>query len=156
MKIFAVRDRLIDYYMQPFVGPNEKEVMAALARTVNNIEDTNGISQAPHHFELWELGQVDEEGNLTPTRRLVCDCASLIRVGVRDRAERAGQEAANTAGAGPADNRGNGPPRGTHARAISDQTPAEETATGEVRRSPQGGYNAGMRDTYEGHLRRDG
>lgn len=85
MNIYAVRDRLIDYYMQPFVGPNDKEVMAALARTVNNIEDTNGIAQAPHHFELWELGTIDEEGNITPTRKLVCDCASLIRAGLRER-----------------------------------------------------------------------
>jgi len=84
MKIYAVRDRLIDYYMQPFVGPNEKEVMHALSRTINNSEDTNGIAQAPHHFELWELGIIDdEEGQITPTRRLVCDCASLIRGNIR-------------------------------------------------------------------------
>lgn len=150
MNIYAVRDRLIDYYMQPFVGPNEKEVMAALARTVNNTEDTNGIAQAPHHFELWELGKVDEEGNLTPTRRLVCDCASLIRVGVRRGGEREGQEAANAARPDPQEHRGNGSPGRAQAGPVPGPPQAKETTTGEVRRRTPGGYYGGMRDTYEG------
>lgn len=140
MKIYAVRDRLLDYYMQPFVGPDDKEVMSALARTVNNEADTNGIAQAPHHFELWELGTIEGEGNLTPTRRLVCDCASLIRRGVRSRSEREGQEAASAA-------REDSPvPGGTRYAgrapngALPRQTQAETEGTGEVRRGPQGGY----------------
>lgn len=140
MKIFAVRDRLLDYYMQPFVGPSHKEVQAALARTVNNFEDTNGISQAPHHFELWELGEITEEGHITPTRILICDCASLVRAGVRSRAEREGREAAEAAGPDPAQHRGNGSPGGAQRGPVPHPAPAEEAATGEVRRSPQGGY----------------
>lgn len=140
MNIYAVRDRLIDYYMQPFVGPNEKEVMAALARTVNSQEDTNGITQAPHHFELWELGNVDEEGHINPTRRLVCDCASLIRTGVRVRGEREDQEAANAAGADPAlGGRARSPGRAPNG-AVPSSAQATQEATVEVRRSPQGGY----------------
>lgn len=140
IKIYAVRDRLIDYYMQPFIGPSDKEVMSALARTINNTEDTNGIAQAPHHFELWELGTIGEEGEITPTRKLVCDCASLIRRGVRSRTQREGQEAPDAAGADtpiPGGTRYAGrAPNG----AIPRQAPPEETATGEVRREPQGGY----------------
>lgn len=140
MKIFAVRDRLLDYYMQPFVGPNHKEVQAALARTVNNLEDTNGISQAPHHFELWELGEITEEGHITPTRILVCDCASLIRVGVRSKAEREAQAAAIATGPDPGPNPGNGRP----GRALNGSVPHPPQAatpdTGEVRREPRRGY----------------
>lgn len=97
LKIYAVRDRLIDYYMQPFVAPNDKEVMAALAKTVNDQGDQNAVAQAPHHFELWELGTIDEEGNLTPTRKLICDGSSLIRPGVRERNARWSQEDGATA-----------------------------------------------------------
>lgn len=140
MKIYAVRDRLLDYYMTPFVAPNDNEVKGALARTVNNQEDTNGIAQAPHHFELWELGIVEEDGHITKTRIFVCDCSSLIRTGVRTRAEREGQEAANAAGAHPALNRGNGPPGGALNGSLPHQAQAAQEATGEVRRGPQGGY----------------
>lgn len=140
MKIYAVRDRLLDYYMQPFVGPDDKEVMSALARTVNNEADTNGIAQAPHHFELWELGIIEEEGNLTPTRKLVCDCASLIRAGVRSRREREGQEATNAAQADTGLNRGNGSPGRAPNGAVPRQAQAEEEGTGEILPRPQGSY----------------
>jgi len=86
MNIYAVRDRLIDYYLQPFAGPDEKNVLAAIAQQVNGDQES-AISQAPHQFEVWELGTVDQEGNITPTRRLVADCASLIRTGIRKRTD---------------------------------------------------------------------
>jgi len=140
MRIYAVRDRLIDYYMQPFVGPNEKEVMAALARTVNNEVDTNGISQAPHHFELWELGTIDEEGNITPTRKLICDCASLIRGGVRTAAERRGAQAQADPSSQPAPTGGAPGRTRTNGRALPPEAHTEAEPTAEVPRQHRGGY----------------
>lgn len=140
MNIYAVRDRLIDYYMQPFVGPSDKEVMSALARTVNNTGDTNGITQAPHHFELWELGKVDDEGNITPTRKLVCDCASLIRAGVRTPTVRHRQETEHHPGSEPS------PPGGDRGRAhtgtgaLPNPPQTADSATAEVPRTHRGGY----------------
>lgn len=82
MKIYAIRDRLINYYMQPFAAPGDKEVMSAVATTINNGANSD-IAQAPHHFEIWQLGEVHEDGHIEPSQILVCDCASLIRTGLR-------------------------------------------------------------------------
>jgi len=83
MQIYAIRDRLIDYFMQPFVGPDDKQVMASVARLVNNGEVTSDIAQAPHQFEIWKLGNITEDGHLVPERQYLGDCASLIRVDIR-------------------------------------------------------------------------
>ena len=91
MNIYAIRDRLIDYYLQPFAGPDEKNVLAAIAAQVNGDIDS-AINTAPHHFEVWELGKVDQEGHITPTRKLICDCSSLVRTGLRARPGRANSE----------------------------------------------------------------
>lgn len=83
MKIYAIRDRLIDYYMQPFVGPDDKPVLASVAKLVNTGDPQSDIAQAPHHFEVWKLGEVTEDGHLVPDRELVADCSSLVRPGIR-------------------------------------------------------------------------
>lgn len=83
MRIFAVRDRLIDYYMQPFAAPGVKDVLAALANQVNTENQGNAIYQAPHHFEVWQLGIVTEDGHITPEREFIADLSSLVRAGVR-------------------------------------------------------------------------
>lgn len=92
MKIYAIRDRLIDYFMQPFVGPDDKNVCAAVARTINQGEVTSDIAQAPHHFEVWSLAQVTEDGHIVEDRYLVQDCAALVRGGIRPSGERRAPE----------------------------------------------------------------
>lgn len=88
MKIFSIRDNLIQYFMTPFVAPSEKEAMAAVAAAVNLEDSTDAIASNPSHFELWELGIVDSEGNLSSTRVLLCSCNSLRRAAERVRASR--------------------------------------------------------------------
>jgi len=83
MKIYAIRDRLIDYYMQPFVGPDDKNVLASVARLVNQGEITSDIAQAPHQFEVWTLGEVQEDGTLVAKKEYIADCSSLVRGGIR-------------------------------------------------------------------------
>lgn len=83
MNIYALRDRLIDYYLTPFAAPNDKEVLASLANVINRPGATDGISQAPHHFELWQIGQVLEDGSIEPTKVLITDCSSLVRASIR-------------------------------------------------------------------------
>lgn len=87
MKIYAVRDRMIDYFLQPFAAPDDKNVLAAIARQVNHQESTDAIAQTPHHFEIWRLGQVEEDGTLTPGKEFIADASSLIRGGVRGATE---------------------------------------------------------------------
>lgn len=83
MKIYAIRDRLIDYFMQPFVGPDDKNVLAAVARTINQGEITSDIAQAPHHFEVWSLANITDTGHIEEDRYLIQDCSSLVRRGIR-------------------------------------------------------------------------
>lgn len=99
MKLYAIKDRLLDYFMTPFAAPSDKEVLGSIATTVNNYEaiNTNGIAQAPHHFEIWVLAEIDEEGHVNPKREFLHDCSSLLRGSVR----KAG---------GPEDSQGKGPP----------------------------------------------
>lgn len=97
MKIYAIRDRLLDYYMQPFAGPEDKAVLASIATMINRLGEQSDIAQAPHHFEVWELGTIDEEGHINPTRKLIADCAALVRPSIRERTQRGSQEDGPTA-----------------------------------------------------------
>jgi hypothetical protein len=83
--IYAIRDRLVDYFQAPFVASGDKQVMASLVKVVNDKEQTHAIAQAPHHFELWKIGKVTEDGYILPGRELLCDCASLVPADLRDR-----------------------------------------------------------------------
>lgn len=80
--IYAIRDRLIDYFMRPFAAQDDKEVLASIAHAINQ-GDNSAISQTPHHFEIWRLGSVTEEGDLRAGKELIADCSSLIRNGIR-------------------------------------------------------------------------
>lgn len=82
-KFYSIRDRLVDYFQQPFVGPNDKAVMAAMSKHLS--EGNDAICHTPHQFELWTLAQFDEEtGDVTKEKQLICTCDSLIRPGVRE------------------------------------------------------------------------
>lgn len=69
---------MIEYYLTPFAAPSDEQASAGIADVVNS-DKMSAISQAPHHFELHLLGEMDETGNLHPKRELVCDCSTLIR-----------------------------------------------------------------------------
>ncbi|AXH77960.1 MAG: nonstructural protein [Microviridae sp.] len=68
--------------MQPFAGPDHKAVLSSIARIVNQGEATSDIAQAPHHYEVWQLGIV-QDGHITPEREFITDCSSLLRAGIR-------------------------------------------------------------------------
>jgi len=82
--IYAIRDRLIDYFQTPFVAAGDKQVMASLATLINDKEATHAIAQAPHHFEVWKVGTITEDGYISPARQLLADCASFVRRDIRD------------------------------------------------------------------------
>lgn len=92
LKLYAIRDRLLGYFMQPFPGPSDHQVKAAVAHNVNE-GGTHAINQAPHQFELWRLAGFDETtGKVTAEPEYLCDLSSLIRGSVR-----AGGDAGETA-----------------------------------------------------------
>lgn len=83
MNIYALKDRLIDYYLTPFAARGDKDVLAAIAAAINNGENRDAIAQAPHHFEVWKLATIDDDGHIKEARELLADCASLIRTDLR-------------------------------------------------------------------------
>jgi hypothetical protein len=84
MKIYSIKDRLIEHYRQAFMGPDDKAVMAAVATQVNQPETHSDIAYAPHHFEIWAFGEILEDGTIRPKKEFICDCASLLRGRVRE------------------------------------------------------------------------
>lgn len=83
MHIYAIRDRLIDYYLRPFAANDDKEVMASIATGINQGDQNSALAQTPHHFEIWRLGSVTETGDIRPGKELIADCASLVRGSIR-------------------------------------------------------------------------
>jgi len=79
MNIYAVRDRLIDYYMHPFAGNNDKDVLAAIAAAINREGNLDAIAQAPHYFEVWRIGKVNDDGHVESSRELLGGCEGLVR-----------------------------------------------------------------------------
>lgn len=138
MKIYAIRDRLIDYFQQPWAAPGDKEVMTAIAAAINNGENNSAIAQAPHHFEIWRIGEVDEQGHITPSREFLGDCSSLIRGGVRGGGGgNPREEKAQSTGNGLS-----GPPSGLGANARPE--------TGTAENSPHAASRAG-KEALTGH-----
>lgn len=70
---------MIDYFMVPFAAPNENEAMAGIAHEVNRVDIQAAIQSAPHHFELYSLGEIDDNGTIYAKKELVCDCSTLVR-----------------------------------------------------------------------------
>lgn len=123
MKIYAVRDRLIHYFMTPFCGADDKQVLAGLANHINNPEGTyDAIKQAPHHFEIWKLGEVQENGLITSKIDFLADCSSLVRASVRSTTD------AGTGADAPARGRRPQPPGGGRAGADTEHRPTENAA----------------------------
>lgn len=86
LKIFAIRDRMLNYFQPPIIVSREQDLLAALARGINGPqEERNEISNAPDHYEVWQIGEVDDQGHLSQSRSFVINCASLIRNGVWNR-----------------------------------------------------------------------
>lgn len=145
MKLYAVKDRLMDYFMTPFAAHEDKQVMAQLAETINN-GGNNGIQQAPHHFELWGLGEVSEDGHLTAERRFIADCGALIRPR-REPAELSTQEAGRHLADRKEPPGRSGKPGHPQGGAVPETAPAEagtaETAYRDGYRGHQGGESIG-------------
>lgn len=83
MKIYALRDRLLDYFKTPFCAENDNDVKAGISSVVSFGQSQDDVSQAPHHFELWQLGEVLQGGEIVPKLDFIADVSSLVRRGIR-------------------------------------------------------------------------
>jgi len=89
---------MIDYFMVPFAAPSENEAMASISHEVNREDISAAIQNAPHHFELYSLGEIDDNGIINPKKELICDCSSLVRA-KRQPAESEARRSENPPGA---------------------------------------------------------
>lgn len=132
MNLYAIHDRLIDHWMQPFVGNSDKEVMAAISQAINHPETTHAIAQAPHHYEIYKIGEVFE-GHIKPCREFVADCSTLVRTSIRQGPDPRGTALQAATGANQ-DQAGRAPGNGkTQERATREPVAGEDDATVEVR-----------------------
>lgn len=82
MNIYAIRDRLIDYFMQPFAAHSDKDVLNSLANMLSRENSNDPVAQAPHHFEIWKLCEIDQDtGWVTGKPDFLADCSTLVRTG---------------------------------------------------------------------------
>lgn len=87
MKLYAIRDKMIDYFQPPFVANGDNDVLASVAIVVNTQEKTNAINQAPHHYEIYQLAEINSEtGEVTACKIFIADASSLVRGGIRNTA----------------------------------------------------------------------
>lgn len=100
MKLYALRDRLLEYFQRPFIGDSDATVLAAVAMAINNEETKVDFAQAPTHFEVWQLAEIREEtGAVTPTPKFLSNCGDLRR-GIREERTRSTPEGTRTAPSG--------------------------------------------------------
>lgn len=129
MRLYAIRDRLLDYFLQPFVGPSDRQVKAAVAENVNNTESQHAVAKAPHQFELWRLAFIDEQtGQVEGEREYLCDLNSLVRGGVRPAGDTAAAALAAAAGERTGAPERTGGPTGTNQPPAAQPAPAERLA----------------------------
>lgn len=84
MKLYAVRDRLLEIFQQPFVAHSDSQVMSSLAKVVNSQEEGNVITATPGDFELWSLADIEEEtGRVKADPKFLANCARFVRGSVR-------------------------------------------------------------------------
>lgn len=137
MKLYAIRDRLLEYFQRPFIGDTDATVLAAVATAINT-EANVDFAQTPTHFEVWQLAEISEEsGQVRPTPKFISNCSDLRR-GIReDRIHRAAT-GESTAPAGRNGIPGGQDPPGTHNRPPQGSVESQASTPGQSGPGPEG------------------
>lgn len=140
MKIFAIRDRMLDYFQPPVCVHRVEDLMAAIAKGINGEgEARNELAQAPDHYELWKIGEVDDQGHIRAERKLVANCSQLIRGGVWKRQPgAAGLDAEAPGGRAQMRSPSGGPANGNGSQAVQDALAPKGSPAGESETRPSG------------------
>lgn len=80
-KVMAVYDKKMEAYLQPFFVPTVGIGIRSFADEVNRKAEDNGMNRHPEDYELWLLGEFnDETGDFVGDgRRLVNTAAEMIK-----------------------------------------------------------------------------
>lgn len=138
MKIYSIRDRLLNYFMQPFFGPTDNQVLASLAEVINSEESKHAFSKTPQHFEVWRLGEVLETGKVREDQEFLIDASGLVRPNLREAGIGGDHQGTRAAQGGPTAYRGTPRHTGAQDRTPADQAPSEGLQAGEIRQGSDG------------------
>lgn len=67
MQVVAVRDRAIDAYMQPWFVVSIGQAIRAFADEINRRATDNPLSAHPEDYDLYHLGEFDQERGVFKT-----------------------------------------------------------------------------------------
>lgn len=118
---------MIGYFMQPFIALSDEQVQASISADISRPENKTAIASAPDQFQVWRLGEIDDEGDVTTGKVLICNCVSLIRVG-RESAESGSGKVGTTQGNSQTGNSRLGSVAGTRTGAVQESPQAELAA----------------------------
>jgi len=70
---------MLNYWLTPICADNDTAMMHSLSTIVNNQQSNHAITQAPHHYDLYLLGEVTEDGGIKPKKEWICEASHVIR-----------------------------------------------------------------------------
>jgi len=79
--VFAVRDTCIQSYNMPMFFANSAGAVRALGDAVNRAKEDNAFYSHPEHYQLYHIGEFDDETGMIEAivPVFVVDCQSLVR-----------------------------------------------------------------------------
>jgi len=138
---------MLDYFQAPVAVTREQDFLQAVARNING--EASELSQAPDHYEVWQIGEIDDQGHITANRQFLANCSSLIRNGVWGRRATGADPAQNLSQPIPMQ------PGGRPGRAGADPNPHEGTKQTTNLKAPQPPQDAGRSNTGDQSLPRE-
>lgn len=81
LKIYTVRDRAADVYGTPFFMPSHGQAIRSFADEINNPRDGNTLNRHPQDFDLYALGEYDDQTGTftTNTPKQIAIGADLVQ-----------------------------------------------------------------------------
>lgn len=81
MRMYAVRDSAVEAFHMPMFFPTDAAAIRALGDAVNKPQEDNVYYKHPEHFNLYSIGEFNEENGLINSHppEFVVSCEALIR-----------------------------------------------------------------------------
>jgi len=60
-KVFAIRDRALDCFGQPFFAPSVGAALRSFSDEINRQDPNNALARHPEDYDLFTLGEYDDQ-----------------------------------------------------------------------------------------------
>lgn len=137
--VYAIRDRLLNYFMQPFIAHNDASALASIGETVNEPGGSHAIQKSPHHFEVWRISEITDDYEALPKKAFLADASSLIREHFRPVGQPGRERLAVAPGARRSPPEGAAGGAGGNPRLHEDEAGSGHKPLQENRQGPEGG-----------------